>query len=323
MKAIVHEVYGDASVLSHAEVERPEPGDDEVLLRVHAAGLDPGVWHLMTGQPYFIRLATGLRRPKGRLGGDVAGLVHAVGAKVTTVKPGDQVFGTCDGSFAEYALARPGRLVPIPAGITFEQAAAVPTSATAALQALRAAGEVRTGDRVLVIGAGGGVGSFAVQLARMFGAEVTGVCGPSKAGFVRSLGARHVIDYTREDFADGPRRYDLVLDTAGNRPLSHLRRALDVRGRAVIIGGEGGGPWLSGTDRQLRAALIGPFTRRRKPLAMFSSRDLGDLRFLAGLLGSGELVPAVGGTYALGEVPEAIRVLAEGHVQGKIVITVA
>ncbi|SEG57624.1 NADPH:quinone reductase [Nonomuraea solani] len=320
MKAIVQDTYGNADVLKYRDIERPEPKKNEVLLRVHAAGLDKGVWHIMAGIPYVMRVATGLRAPKVRLGGDVAGRVEAVGADVTAYKQGDQVFGTCDGSFAEYACARHDRILPMPANVTFEQAAAVPTSAGTALQALRTVGEVRQGRKVLVTGAGGGVGTFAVQLAKMSGAEVTGVCGASKADLVRSLGADHVIDYTSEDFTAGPGRYDLIVDTAGNRPLSHLRRVLTPRGTAVLVGGKGG-PWLSGMDRVLRAALIGPFTRR-KPRMLFALPKQEDLRRLAELLESGRLTPAVGGTYPLEEVPKAMRLLAEGHMTGKTVIKV-
>ncbi|MEV0618034.1 NAD(P)-dependent alcohol dehydrogenase [Nonomuraea sp. NPDC050404] len=324
MKAIVQEAYGSADVLKYAEVGRPEPGDDEVLLRVHAAGLDMGVWHLMAGIPYLVRPAIGLRAPRsGRLGHDVAGVVEAVGAKVTAFKPGDQVFGTCAGAFAEYACARQNRILPLPANLTYDQAAAVPTSGVTAVQALRGMGKVKRGENVLVIGAGGGVGSFAVQLARTLGAQVTGVCGPSKAEFVRSLGASHVIDYTREDFTEGPRRYDVILDLAGLRPLSRLRRSLTRSGRVVLAGGEGGGRWLAGLERQLGAALLGIVLRRRRPRVLFATRGMEDLRFLSGLLESGEIVPAIGGTYGLSDVPEAMRVLAAGHNLGKTVITVA
>jgi NADPH:quinone reductase-like Zn-dependent oxidoreductase len=243
MKAIVQDSYGSADVLELREVERPEVGDDDLLLSVHAAGVDPGVWHLMTGLPYLVRvMGFGLRAPRTRVrGGDVAGRVEAFGRNVKGFRAGDEVFGVCDGSFAEYASAREEKLAPKPANLTFSQAAAVPTSASTALQGLRDGGGVQAGQKVLVIGAAGGVGSFAVQIARALGAEVAGVCSPTKVDLVRSLGAERVIDYTREDFAEGGQRYDVILDTAGNRPLSRLRRALAPRGTLVIVGGEGGG----------------------------------------------------------------------------------
>ncbi|HEX4817190.1 MAG TPA: NAD(P)-dependent alcohol dehydrogenase [Nonomuraea sp.] len=322
MKAITRDTYGPADVLRLTDLDEPVPGEDEVLLRVRAAGLDMGVWHLMEGVPYVMRVALGLRRPRNRrLGGDVAGEVTAVGARVTGFKPGDRVFGTCVGALAEYASTSQDKLVPIPANLTYEQAAALPTSGVTALQALRDAGRVRAGQHVLVIGAGGGVGTFAVQLAKAFGAEVTGVCGPSKADLVRSLGATDVIDYTRQDFAAGKRRYDLILDIAGNRSLSHLQRALTPRGTFVIIGGERGGRWLSGLDRQLRAALLGPFTRRR-PRFLFAFPKPENLRTLAALAGDGTITPAVERTYPLAETAEAMRELAKGHSRGKTVITV-
>src|SRR5438876_7910062 len=249
MKAIVRDAYGSAEVLRHAEIDKPVLGEGGVLVRVHAAGLDQGVWHLMTGTPYAMRLAGfGIRAPKNPLlGYDVAGRVEAVGARVTEFRPGQEVFGTCRGSFAEYAVARADRLVPKPDNVSFEQAAAVPISGFAALQAVRHGG-VRPGQRVLIIGAGGGVGTFAMQIAKADGAEVTGVCSTAKVGLVRSIGADHVIDYTRQDFADGRSQYDLILDIGGNSPLRRLRRALTPKGTLVIAGGEGG-KW-TGVGRQ-------------------------------------------------------------------------
>ena len=258
MKAIVYDRYGPADVLRLAELDKPEPGDDEVLVRVHAAGVDYGVWHLMTGLPLPARLAVGLRAPKNPvLGRDVAGTVEALGANVTNVQVGDEVFGTCGGSFAEYACVPASRCIPKPANLTLEQAAAVPVSGLTALHCLRDA--VRTGDKVLVIGAGGGVGSFAVQLAKAYGASVTGVCSTGKIDLVRSIGADDVVDYTKADFADGTRHWDLIVDTGGNRRLSHLRRALTSAGRLVVVGSETGGKWLGGFDRSLRAPLLSPF----------------------------------------------------------------
>src|SRR5690349_13157348 len=240
MKAVVRDAYGSVDVLRIAVVDKPVAGDGEVLLRVHAAGVDQGVWHLMVGMPYVMRLAGfGIRAPKNPLlGYDVAGRVEAVGANVREFRPGDEVFGTCRGSFAEYAVARADRLAAKPDGVSFEQAAATPISGYAALQAVRDHGKVKARQRVLIIGAGGGVGTFAVQIAKADGAEVTGVCSTSKTEQVRSIGGDHVIDYTKEDFADGRNRYDVILDIAGNRPLAELRRALTPRGTLVIVGAE-------------------------------------------------------------------------------------
>ncbi|WP_231509512.1 NAD(P)-dependent alcohol dehydrogenase [Streptosporangium roseum] len=323
MKAIVRDTYCSPDALELGDIGRPVAGDGDVLIRVHAAGVDQGVWHLVTGLPYLVRIAV-LRplRPGSRVPGlDVAGRVEAVGRDVTRFRPGDEVFGTCDGSFAEYACAREDRLAGKPANVTFEQAAAVPTSAFAALQGLRDRGRIQAGQRVLVIGAGGGVGTFAVQLAKALGADVTGVCGPAKTDLVRSIGADDVIDYTREDFADGARRYDLILDTAGRRSLSHLRRALTPRGTLVIVGGEGGGRWLQGTDRQLRAPMLAPFVRQNLRALMSVERE-EDLRYWRELIEAGKVTPIVDRTYPLSEVPEAIRYLRGGHARGKVVITV-
>lgn len=323
MKALVRDAYCSPDELAISDIDRPVVGDGDVLVRVRAAGIDPGVWHLVTGLPYLVRTAGfGLLRPKSRVPGmDVAGTVEAVGANVTRFRPGDEVFGTCDGSFAEYALAEEGRFAPKPANLTHTQAAAVPSSAFAALQALRDSARVRPGQQVLVIGAGGGVGTFAVQLAKTFGAEVTGVCGPTKLDLVRSIGADHVVDYTRADFADGPRRYDVVIDTAGNRPLALLRRVLGPRGTLVIVGAQEGGRWLQGTDRQLRAMLLSPFTGQNLR-GLMSKHSAEDLRLLGDLLAAGTITPVVDRTYPLGEVPEALRYLKDGRAAGKVVITV-
>jgi NADPH:quinone reductase-like Zn-dependent oxidoreductase len=323
MRAMVQRTYGTPGVLQLGEIATPAIGDDEVLVRVHAAGVDQGVWHLMAGLPYLVRLAgVGLRAPKNPVRGyDVAGRVEAVGENVTRFQPGDEVFGTCRGSFAEYACARADRLVPKPATLTFEQAAAVPISGYAALQAVRDQGKVRPGQRVLIIGAGGGVGTFAVQLAKAFGAEVTGVSSTTKTELVRSIGADHVIDYTREDFADGRTRYDVILDIAGNRSLSHLRRALAPTGTLVIVGGEGGGRWLGGIDRQLRAQVLSLFARQK--LGTWISKERKeDLETLRELLEAGTVTPVVDRTFPLREVPEAITYLREGRARGKVVITV-
>jgi NADPH:quinone reductase-like Zn-dependent oxidoreductase len=323
MRAMVQRTYGTPGVLQLGEIATPAIGDDEVLVRVHAAGVDQGVWHLMAGLPYLVRLAgVGLRAPKNPVRGyDVAGRVEAVGENVTGFRPGDEVFGTCRGSFAEYAAARADRLAHKPAKLSFEQAAAVPISGYAALQAVRDKGKVQPGQRVLILGAGGGVGTFAVQLAKAFGAEVTGVCSTTKSELVRSLGADRVIDYTREDVADGRNRYDVILDIAGNRSLSHLRRALAPRGTLVIVGGEGGGRWLGGIDRQLRAHVLSLFVRQKLGTWISTERE-ADLQALHELLEAGKLEPVVDRTFPLSEVPEAIRYLRDGRAHGKVAIIV-
>ncbi len=323
MKAIVHDTYGSADVLELREIDRPEIGDDDVLVRVHAAGVDRGAWHLMMGLPYLLRImGYGFRAPKTRVRGtDVAGRVEAVGKNVTQFEAGDEVFGICPGTFAEYACASKDKLEPKPANLTFEQAAAVPTSALTALQGLRDQGEVQAGQTVLIIGASGGVGTFAVQLATAFGADVTGVCSTTKVDLVRSIGADHVIDYTRDDIAQTGQRYDLILDIAGNRSLSHLRRALTPRGTLVIVGGEEGGRWIGGVDRLLRALVLSPFVshKLRSFIAMGNKKDL---RFLKEQIEAGKVAPVIDRTYPLSEVPEAIRYLEAGHARGKVVITV-
>jgi NADPH:quinone reductase-like Zn-dependent oxidoreductase len=323
MKAIVQDTYGSTDVLELREIDKPETADDEVLVRVHAAGVDRGVWHLMTGLPYPVRLAGyGLRAPKTQVPGmDVAGVVEAVGKEVTRFQPGDEVFGIGAGAFAEYARAREDKLVPKPANLTFEQAAVVATSGLTALQGLRDRGRVEPGQKVLVIGASGGVGTFAVQLAKAFGAEVTGVCSTTKVDMVRSLGADHVIDYTSDDFAGGESRYDVILDIGGNSSLSRLRRALTPKGTLVITGGETDGRWLGGTDRQIRALMLSPFVGQKLG-SFLCSQNLQDLIVLKELIEAGKVTPAIDRTYPLSEVPDAIRHLKEGHARGKVVITV-
>src|SRR5215217_1174315 len=264
MKAIVRDTYGSPELLELRDIDKPEIADDEVLVRVHAAGVGRDVWHIMTGLPYPIRLAGyGLRAPKNPVvGSDVAGVVEAVGKNVTRFQPGDGVFGIGKGSYAEYVCAREDKLAHKPANLTFEQAAVVAISGLTALQGLRDHGRVEPEQKVLVIGASGGVGTYAVQIAKAFGAHVTGVCSTKKVDMVRSIGADHVIDYTRDDFAEGDERYDLILDIGGNSSLSRLRRALNARGTLVITGGETGGRWLGGTDRQLRALMLSPLWAR-------------------------------------------------------------
>jgi NADPH:quinone reductase-like Zn-dependent oxidoreductase len=325
MKAIVQNRYGGPEVLEFADIDQPVPTDNEVLVQVQAAGLHRGDWHIMTGLPYMIRIAVptlGLRRPKVPvLGMDVAGRVEAVGAQVTRFRPGDEVFGWCDGSFAEYACASEDQFAAKPATLSFEEAAVVPISGFAALQAVRDVGEVRSGQKVLIIGAAGAVGWFAAQLAKAFGAQVTGVAGTSQVELVRSVGADEVIDHTHEDVTDGTRQWDVIIDTGGRRTLSQLRRALTPTGTLVIVGGEGGGRWMGGFLRNLRAPLVSRFVGQR--LRMLASKERQeDLQVLGELIEAGKLRPRIGRTYPLGEVPEAMRTLEAGNTRGKIVITV-
>lgn len=320
MRAVVQERYGDAGVLHVAQINRPRIKDDEVLVRVHAAGLDRGTWHLMTGRPYLMRLIFGVRQPKNPVSGlDLAGTVAAVGSAVTGFRVGDEVFGFGQGSFAEYCAAKENKLASKPANVSFEQAAAVPVSAVTALQGLRDAGHVQAGQKVLITGASGGVGSYAVQLAKAFGADVTGVCSFAKMDFVRSLGADHVVDYVRDDFADGSAQYDLILDFAGNPSLSRLRRALSASGTAVVAGGEHGGN-VTGMSRQLRALAISPFVSQR--LTMFAaSQRAADLEKVADLISSGKVVPCLERTFPLERAADAMRYLEAGKVRGKVAIT--
>jgi NADPH:quinone reductase-like Zn-dependent oxidoreductase len=323
MKAIVQDTYGSADVLELRDIGTPEIAAGEVLVRVHAAGVDRGVWHLMTGLPYPVRLAGyGLRAPKTPVPGtNMAGVVEAVGHEVTRFQPGDEVFGIGKGTFAEYARAPENKLAPKPANLTFEQAAAVAVSGLTALQGLRDHGRVQPGQTVLIIGASGGVGTFAVQLAAAFGAQVTGVCSTTKMDLVRSIGAGHVIDYTREDFADGKQHYDVILDIGGNPSLSRLRRALTPKGTLVIAGGETRGRWLGGADRQLRALLLSRFVDQK--LTTFICRENHeDLLVLKELIEAGRITPVIDRSYPLSEAPKAIRYLEQGHARGKVVITV-
>jgi NADPH:quinone reductase-like Zn-dependent oxidoreductase len=323
MKATVQDTYGSTDVLEFRDIDTPEIADDEVLVRVHAAGVDRGVWHVMAGLPYPIRLAGyGLRAPKNPvLGMDVAGVVEAAGKDVTRFQRGDEVFGIGKGSYAEYARAREDKLVTKPANLTFEQAAVVAISGLTALQALRDRGRVEPGQKVLIIGASGGVGTYAVQLAKAFGAHVTGVCSTTKVDLVRSLGADQVVDYTRDDFADGRQRYDLILDIGGNSSLARLRRALTPKGTLVIVGGETGGRWLGGTDRQIRALMLSRFVGQK--LGTFvSSENHGDMLVLKELIEAGKVTPVIDRTYPLSEAPQAIRYVEQGHARGKVVITV-
>jgi len=295
-----------------------------VLIEVHAAGVDRGTWHLMTGRPYLMRImGFGFRRPKNPVAGvDVAGTVVEVGSEVTKFAVGDEVFGISRGSFAEYAPAHEDKLAHKPANLTFEQAAVVPISGITALQSLLDTGRLQPGAKVLVIGASGGVGTYAVQLAKAVGAEVTGVCSTAKLDFVRSLGADHVLDYTNDDFADGTQAYDLILDAGGNSKLRRLRRALAPNGTLVIVGGESRGNVTGGFGRQLRAPVLSLFVHQR--LAMHVTKERGaDLERLMPYLECGDVIPSIDRTYPLAEVPEALRRLESGHVRGKVAIAVA
>lgn len=320
MRAITHSRYGGSEVLRLTQVPRPTVRDEQVLVRVHAAGLDRGTEHLMTGKPYAVRLASGVRRPRNPvLGRDVAGTVEQVGAKVTSFRPGDKVYGVAPGSFAEYAVTTADRLAQMPDNLTFAEASVIPISAGTALQALTDAGKVRAGQSVLVTGASGGVGSYAVQLAVSMGAEVTGVCSGAKVRHVAALGAHHVLDYNRDDWADGTRQYDLILDIAGNPAVRRLRRALRPRGTAVFVGGEGRGA-VTGMGRQLGGAVLSPLLRQR--LVILMARERGaDYERLRDLVKAGHLTPALDHTYPLERAADAVRRLEDGAIRGKVSIT--
>jgi NADPH:quinone reductase-like Zn-dependent oxidoreductase len=325
MTGITQDRYDPApeDLLRMSRLVIPPVGDGQVLVRVHAASVDRGTWHVMAGLPYPIRLAGfGFRRPKyANPGRALAGTVEAVGPGVNGFSPGDPVYGIGEASFAEYARASVGKLAVKPANLSFARAAVVPISGLTALQAVRDHGRVQPGEQVLIIGASGGVGSFAVQLAKSAGAHVTGVCSTGKVDEVKALGAERVIDYTREEVTEGGRRYDVILDIGGNRRLSLLRRILTPRGRLVIVGGETDGRWLAGTDRQIRARLLSLFVRQQ--LGSFINKEnASDLVILRGMVDGGTLVPTVDRTYPLEEVAPAIRYLLDGHARGKIAIAV-
>ncbi len=323
MRAIVQDAYGSSEVLRLTETDQPEVAVNEVLVKVRAAGMDRGTWHVMAGKPYLMRImGFGFRRPKNRVPGlDVAGTVVAIGSEVTRFQPGDEVFGMSRGSFAEYAAVREDKLAHKPTSLSFEQAAVVPISGGTALQGLRDSGRIEAGQKVLIIGASGGVGTYAVQLAKAFGAEVTGVCSTAKVDLVRSIGADHVIDYTREDYLDGSHRYDLVLDIGGNNRLSRLRRALSPTGTLVIVGGEEGGNLTGGFDRQIRALVLSMLVSQR--LTMLASKErYTDLEALSPLIEDGLVTPVIDKTYSLAEVPAAMGHLEAGRAKGKIAITI-
>jgi NADPH:quinone reductase-like Zn-dependent oxidoreductase len=320
MRAITQSRYGGSEVLRLTQVPRPTVRDDQVLVRVHAAGLDRGTEHLMTGKPYAVRLASGIRRPRNPVPGrDVAGIVEQVGDRITRFRPGDKVYGVAPGSFAEYAVTGEDRLAPMPDNLSFAEASVIPISAGTALQALTDAGRVQSGQSVLVTGASGGVGSYAVQLAVGMGAEVTGVCSGAKIGHVTALGAHHVLDYNRDDWADGTRQYDLILDIAGNPPVRRLRRALRPGGTAVFVGGEGNGA-VTGMNRQLGGALLSPMLAQRLVVLMARERA-ADYERLGHLVETGLVTPALDHTYPLERAADAVRCLEDGTIRGKVSIT--
>jgi NADPH:quinone reductase-like Zn-dependent oxidoreductase len=326
MKAVVYTNYGSPDVLEIRDIKKPVPNDDQVLIKVRTASINPLDWHFMEGTPYIMRaIGVGLRKPKDpRLGVDYAGTVEAVGKNVTQFKPGDEVLGGKSGAFAEYVCARADRAIVLkPANITFEQAASVPIAAITALQGLRDKGKIQPGQKVLINGASGGVGTFAVQIAKSFGADVTGVCSTRNLDMVRSLGADHVIDYTKEDFTKNGHRYDLILDNVGTQPLSGFRRALQPKGICVMIGGGGpnDGGLIGPLGRPVKALLLSPFISQKMGMLM-AELNKKDLTILADLMQSGKVTPVIDRTYPLSQIAEAIRYLEQGHARGKVIITV-
>jgi len=327
MKAVRYHRYGGPDVLELQEVAMPAAGDGELLVRVRAASVNPLDWHFMRGAPYLVRMMAGLSRPKpsaSRLGADMAGSVEAVGQDVTGFQPGDEVFGGLEerGTLAEYISVRADAVVlQKPAGLTFEQAAAVPVAAFTALQALRDTGRVQPGQKVLVNGASGGVGTFAVQIAKALGAEVTGVCSTANVGMVASIGADHVVDYTREDFTRAERRYDLLIDIAGNRSLAETRRVLAPKGALVVVGGPNKGRWIGPFGRTIRMLLQSPAVSQRM-VSFLAHQNRDDLAVLRELLDAGKVTPVIDRAYRLNQVAEAVRYLETGHARGKVVITV-
>jgi len=320
MKAVVYYNYGSPDVLKCEEIEKPTAGDNEVLIKVRAASVNPFDWHFMRGTPYIVRIQAGLRKPKvTRLGVDVAGQVEAVGRNVTQFKPGDEVFGACRGAFAEYACTSESALVMKPDNVTFEQAASAPVAAFTALQGLRDKGQIQPGHKVLINGAAGGVGTFAVQIAKSFGADVTGVCSTRNVDMVRSIGADRVIDYTQEDFTKSGQRYDLFFDCVGNHSLLACRRVLNPKGIYIVVGGPGG-RWLGPLARMIKTLVLSRFVSQN--LVMFLARSSKeDLTIMHELMETGKVTPVIDKRYRLSEVPEAIRYLEEGHARGKVVIT--
>jgi NADPH:quinone reductase-like Zn-dependent oxidoreductase len=327
MRAVVYTDYGPADVLEVKDIKKPEPNDDQVLVKVHAAAVNPYDWHFIRGTPYMMRMMMGgLRKPKDpRIGVDYAGTVEAVGKNVTRFKPGDEVFGNRTGAFAEYLCARADRAIALkPANITFEQAAGVPVAGLTALQGLRDHGKVQPGQKVLINGASGGVGTFAVQIAKALGAEVTGVCSTRNVDLVRSLGADHVIDYTKEDFTKGDERYDVILDNVGTQPLSGFRRVLKPNGICVIIGGGGpnDGKWVGPMARPIKAKLMSPFISQKIGM-MMAQGNPDDLKLIADLMQAGKVTTVIDRTYPLSEIREAVRYVEAGRARGKVIIKVA
>src|SRR2546427_5051119 len=323
MKAIVYHNYGPPDVLKLEEVEKPVPKDDEVLIKVSAASVNP-VDRLYRGRPYLVRIKIGLSKPNDtRLGRDVSGVVEAVGTNVTQFKPGDEVFGTCSGALAEYACASESAFVMKPNNVTFEQAASVPIAGLTALQGLRDKGQIQPGQRVLINGAAGGVGTFAVQIAKSFGADVTGVCSTRNLGMVRSIGADHVIDYTQEDFTKREQRYDLILDCVANHSLSAFRHVLNPKGNYIMVGAaDAGGRWMIGLLARLIKAVVLSWFVSQKLVMVGAKVNKEDLTILHDLMHAGKVTPVIDRRYRLSEVPEAIRYLEEGHARGKVVITI-
>jgi NADPH:quinone reductase-like Zn-dependent oxidoreductase len=322
MKAIVYRCYGSADVVKLEDIAKTVPADDRVLVKVSAASVNPLDWHYMRGEPYFMRAMAGIGAPKDiRLGVDFAGTVEAVGKDVTHFKPGDAVFGGADGAFAEYVSVREkGALALKPANLSFEQAAAVPIAAVTALQALRDKGRIRAGQEVLINGASGGVGTFAVQIARSYGAHVTGVCSTKNVAMVRSIGADRVVDYTQQDFTQGPERYDLIIDTVGTHSLSEYRRVLNPQGTLVMVGSQDKGLWIGALSGSIKALLYSPFVSQ-KFVFMLAKLDQKDLLALGELMQAGKLTPVIDRRYPLADVPEAIRYLEQGHARGKVIVT--
>ena len=322
MKAIVYQEYGSSDVLHLQDVDRPVVGDDAVLVRVRAAAVNPYDWHFMRGEPYFMRLIAGLRRPKrSGLGIDFAGQVETVGKDVTEFQPGDEVYGLCDGAFAEYLCISESETALKPTNLTFEQAAAVPLGALTALQGLRDSGRLQPGQRVLIIGASGGVGTFAVQIAKELGGYVTGVCSTPNLELVRSLGADEVIDYTREDFTQGGQTYDLIFQLGGMHSPADCRHALTPEGRLVLSSGDSDGRWIGPVDRMIKAAILSPFVSQTLS-SMNTKRSKKDLEQLKELIETDKLRPIIDRTHSLGDVPKAIRYVEKGHTRGKVVITI-
>jgi len=322
MKAIVYRCYGSPDVLAFEDVAKPVPADDEVLVKVRAASVNPLDWHYLRGTPYFLRLGSGLGSPKdSRLGVDFAGTVESVGKDVTRFKAGDEVFGGATGAFAEYVTVREDRgLAAKPANVSFEQAASVPIAAVTAIQGLRDEGQIKPGQKVLINGASGGVGTFTVQIAKSLGAEVTGVCSTRNLELVRSIGADHVIDYTRESYTDSGQQYDLIIDNVGNHSLLANRRVLSPEGKLVIVGGQGGN-WLGPMLRPIGAMMLSPFVGQDMGM-MLARMDKDDLAILADLMETGKVIPVIDRRFLLDEVPAAIRYSEEGHARGKIIINV-